>query len=420
MRGILQPSRFVIRLVVVAGVTLGAASASLAQNYGSRGTTDSLDRTLRNGRLLGVPAQGAQGQPSYSSQAGGVLTPRGTSMAASAYSPSGAYGGRSGSRPTFGGTMGMIGNRTALLMPLGSSFARPFAGSGFTGYTRLTPPLYPTYDETAGGAIQENFKLLWNYSYHHRLYQQFEGIPIRDELTTESLTNAPGDEGVDYDAPRKSHADRVYEELSARRKEYLRDAWRSLGSREYFRAISLFDNVIMIAPDDLEANVGRFISAVVDGQNTTAQAFLTQLTRRREDMFTAQYSLQDVLFDQAIVDSAIRDNQDDITANDKDVEAVRTRQQERAKALVELTLNSLSRLADAGDSDYYPALNVYMLWLDGRRSAALAEAEALQKAFPSSVFAVFPERMRRVTNPETYDGPNELPELRALSRVPGR
>lgn len=316
--------------------------------------------------------------------------------------------------------MGMIGNRTALLMPLGSSFARPFAGSGFTGYTRLTPPLYPTYDETAGGAIQENFKLLWNYSYHHRLYQQFEGIPIRDELTTESLTNAPGDEGVDYDAPRKSHADRVYEELSARRKEYLRDAWRSLGSREYFRAISLFDNVIMIAPDDLEANVGRFISAVVDGQNTTAQAFLTQLTRRREDMFTAQYSLQDVLFDQAIVDSAIRDNQDDITANDKDVEAVRTRQQERAKALVELTLNSLSRLADAGDSDYYPALNVYMLWLDGRRSAALAEAEALQKAFPSSVFAVFPERMRRVTNPETYDGPNELPELRALSRVPGR
>jgi len=316
--------------------------------------------------------------------------------------------------------MGMMGSRTALLMPLGSSFSRPFAGSGFTGYSRLTPPLYPTYDETAGEAIQENFKLLWSYSYHHRLYRQFEGIPVRDELTNESLTNAPDDEGVDYEAPRKSHADRVYEDMSARRKEYLRDAWRFLGSREYFRAISLFDNAMMVAPDDLEAKVGRFISAVVDGQYVTAQAFLTQITRRHEDMFTAQYSLQEVLFNQAVVDSAEKDNQDDITANDKDLEAVRTTQRERAKALVEATLNALSRLADAGDSDYYPALNAYMLWLDGRRSAALAEAEALQKAFPSSAFAVFPERMNRVLTPEAYSDPNELPELRALSRVPGR
>jgi hypothetical protein len=221
--------------------------------------------------------------------------------------------------------------------------------------------------------ISENRKLLFQGSFHHRLFQHLDGGSIRDDLTNLSLTNMRETEDADIhpDVPRKTHAERLAAIMSAKRDQYLAQGWAAMKAGNYLRANDQFGNAMCLDQEDAEAHAGRVIAALSGRRLEAARAYLKTFANHCKNPFIFRRNLEDTL-----------------------------PSQEFGKTMVDY----ISELAEGNTSDPdLAALNVYLLWMDGRDSAAQSAAEALHQQFRTSEFAGFVDEIRDAKDAKTTD-----------------
>jgi hypothetical protein len=276
------------------------------------------------------------------------------------------------------------GGRTMLIVPFGSAAARSFAPPAYSGYGRYTPPIGPSYSEgSLLRILTDDVRLVTASSFHHRLRAGVDGGAIRDDLTNTTLENPYDLSEVDLMAPHKSHAERIAERMQAMHVRYAEKGWAALRSGQALEAMAQFENVLLLAPDELDAKVGRLVAAVQSAQYDTAVACLKGLSVRHADLFTVQRSLGEALGSHG-----------------------------RGEDL----LKRITDWAETHASDEsYVALHAYLLWVDGQQSRAQSLAEKLNRDHPASTFAGFAERMRLELEPDDSFDMSKLPKLRALS-----
>lgn len=372
-----------VRRGLVAALVVASAYAPVALGQDIRGdsTTRSLDFTLRSGRLLGSPSGSGIGG------GGGGVSQLGFVNSGSAASARSFGGGVAPSAPSFGGVRALGGGGVSLMVPFSrTSSMQYYAGPAFNGRGAFYVPPRPVFStSSSANIIAEDRMAVFLGSFHHRLYSKLEGGAIRDQMTNETLANPYDDAGIDYSAPRKTHAEYLAERLDAKFDRYVSQGWTSMRQGEFWRGAQDFDNAILLHPDALDPLVGRILSAAADRRTASAVAYLETVAPKRDDLFTIRRPLADTL---------------DTAARGSDL------------------LQYLSAVVDAyPDDDGYAGLYVYLLWLDGRDSEALSSADALRISHRTSPFAVFADQIRQQIDPRFKSDTGDDLELRALSRA---
>lgn len=356
---------------------------------------NSLDRTLMDGRLLGVPrgnsapvgtqrgaAQGGYADPQRAAYSGGGAPRRATS----------GLGG--------GGRVGGMG--TSIMAPFGAtSTAMAYAPPTFSGYSRPTPPLWPGFGESTMELVWADETLYAQMSYNHRAWGRLTGGAVRDELTNTSLAAADNEELPDLSSlmPQQSAAARIKAEASAWQRRQAEDAWSALRGEEqkkvdeakkkkddpvdYRVARAKFENALIFDRDDVDCRVGLLIAAAMDEQFDTAVAQLKLLLDQDADLLSVQRPFAGILRDPS----------------------------DAHKILMKLTRMPVGYTGQDG----YSALRAYLLWVDGQTGEARELARKIVREVPTTDFAALATRMdARGTTGEAgaYD---DLPPLKALS-----
>jgi hypothetical protein len=371
------PRKSTISLLLLL-VMFWPASDAAGQDIRGDTTLSGINNTLSNGRLLrGGGGSGLPGSTSAGSPTGTGYVDMRAAAASSVQRAPGV------SSPNFLGT-GEMGDSTAMLVPFSRSrSASSFAGPVFNGVGHVFPPMSPGFvTESTSRIIQENRNLLRKESFHHRLFLPLEGGAVRDELTNLSLTNSRQSSEADIrpTTPRKTHAERLVARMAAIRARYLKSGWESMKAGAYREAMDQFESAVNLDRKDPEAHSGRILAALADRRFETAVAYLRTQLNHCDDAFAFQVSLAEIL----------------PTA-------------EFGRSMLEY----LSAMADANNSDSDSmALNVFLLWLDGRDSMARSTADDLQRLHRTSEFSGLADIIREAIDAKSATEPDTWAALR--------
>lgn len=374
-------------VVLTALASAGLAHAQGTGTYSRVGREiNSLDRTLMDGRLLGVPS--GNNAP--------VGTQRGAAQGGYADPQRAAYTGGSPRRASsgMGGGSRVGGMRTSIMAPFGATAtAMAYAPPTFTGYSRPTPPLWPGFGESTMKLVWADETMYAQMAYNHRAWGKVTGGAVRDELTNASLAASENEQLPDLSLlmPQQSTSARMAAEASAWQHRQAEDAWADLRGAEkkqeedadYRAARCKFENALIFDQDNVECRVGLLIAAAMDEQFDTAVAQLKLLLDKDADLLSVQRPF-----------------------------AVTLKNANRGQMI----LMRLTRMpVGYTGPDGYAALRAYLLWVDGRTGEARELARKIARESPTSDFAVLATRMdARATASEGGEN-DELPPLRALS-----
>jgi hypothetical protein len=360
----------------ILGAWLCFSAPVLAQGLRNNQALNLLDNTLRTGRILGQSTSGSGGR-------GGGGGASGLGFVSGQSAATGFSGGGPAGMPAiplnYQGTT-QLGGASTLMLPFGrNASARVVTPPIYAGSRRMSPPMAPRYSSVSTLRIlSDDMKLLRGGSFHHRVYEPIQGGAIRDELTNTSLAHPYEVRDEEIEKPRKTHAEILAQRIQARHDRYIREGWQRLAEGAYLRAINAFDNAAVLRPENLEAQVGRFLSSVGSDELQTASSILLSMLDHPDNIFSMRKSL------------------DEAFGEDRDADKLMA----RIEYLAELSTESPDQ----------PALDVYLKWLNGRDAAARDAARNLENQFRTSAFA----RLRSLMDEFENADEDDVPELRAL------
>lgn len=260
----------------------------------------------------------------------------------------------------------------------GGPFMRAYTAPVFDGQRLFTT----SRDAPAVLATQRNA-----FMFHHIITTMREGgtapainprfgRDIRDDLTKESLANAPPAENrLQESGHRRTHAEMLSERIAAERDRAVQQGWQLVGERHFVRAIPRFEAAEAADRDCTEARVGIFMAALTDGSIARADAVLRRIIISDPDVFQMKIDVRSKLPDPEFFDA---------------------------------TASSIGRTARQNSKDPgLAALHAFYVWYLGQPEEALRVAEEVYRDHRTSPYGPMAARMRGEKEASSESPPDE-------------
>jgi hypothetical protein len=193
------------------------------------------------------------------------------------------------------------------------------------------------------------------------------GYRIRDELSRDSLSNAPpADQRLVESPERRSYSDLLRTRITAERDRAVEHGWQMMTQKQFIRAITRFEAAEAADRTCSAARVGIFFAALLDESVARADAALGRIIDSDPEVFKLD------------IDIRVKCPFPELLAQ---------------------TTSSLGRAARQNpDKPGALAVNAFYLWFSGEREEALRMADEIHRNHRTSPLAVIAARMRGETD----------------------